>query len=127
MSACPAHLLLRDPRGYPEISFQSGACTFCGKCAEACATGALARVNPEQRPWQLTARIEPGCLALQRVECRVCGESCPAAAIRFVLAPRRVAQPMIVAERCTGCGACASLCPAAAIRIEQHLMEAATA
>jgi ferredoxin-type protein NapF len=81
----------------------------------------------QSTPLRLVARIDHACLAVRRVECRVCGENCETRAIRFVLAPGRMAQPAVDAERCTGCGACASLCPAAAIRMEQDLTEAKTA
>jgi len=123
LDACPPHLIAPGAGGYPEISFRAGTCTFCGKCAESCPTGALARGDTRRRPWHRVARIEPGCLAMQRVECRICGENCEARAIGFVLAPGRVAQPDVRVQNCSGCGACVSLCPAEAIRMEQNSEE----
>ncbi|MBL8301268.1 MAG: 4Fe-4S dicluster domain-containing protein [Ideonella sp.] len=61
--------------------------------------------------------ISPACLARHGVECRVCGEACDRAAIRFP--PRRggVAQPAIEPARCTLCGDCVAPCPVGAVSV----------
>ncbi|MCC6533764.1 MAG: 4Fe-4S dicluster domain-containing protein [Burkholderiales bacterium] len=63
------------------------------------------------------ARIEAHCLALNRIECRVCGERCDASAIVIAPspAPGAFASPRIDASRCRGCGECARACPLSAI------------
>lgn len=113
---CPERILESSPRGYPRINFESGGCTFCGECVTACSAGAL-RLIGKARPWDLKAWIETRCLALHRVECRVCAERCEAAAIRLHIGLGKVAIPAVDEDRCIGCGDCVAACPAAAIRI----------
>ena len=114
VKSCPTGLLKRGEGGFPAADFTAASCTFCGACAQACKTGAIAS-DVTQEPWQFTIQIGEGCLAQQRVECRVCGERCEADAIRF----RRVAGgaplPEIDNAACTGCGACLAPCPVSAI------------
>ena len=128
VSACPTGLLQRGDGGFPVADFATAACTFCGECAKACTTGAIAP-DATQAPWQFTIRISDGCLAHQRVECRTCGESCEAHAIRFRLFAGATPLPEIDHAACTGCGACLAPCPVSAIeRIERidHLARATT-
>jgi ferredoxin-type protein NapF len=112
--ACPQQVLHAGDGGYPEIRFDSRGCTFCGDCVRACATPALSRPQGAA-PWALTASIGSDCLALQRVECRVCGERCDASAIRFRPTLGGVAQPIPDPTACTGCGDCVAPCPTRAI------------
>lgn len=74
-------------------------------------------VGADGQPAARVAQVTTACLALNRVECRLCGEACDAGAIRFP--PRRggVAVPVVDAARCTGCGDCLPRCPAAALRL----------
>jgi ferredoxin-type protein NapF len=112
--ACPTGLLKRGGGGFPVADFGSAACTFCGDCAKACHTGAIAS-DTRQAPWQFTIRIGEGCLAHQRVDCRVCGEICDVRAIRFPLVAGGVPRPEVDTSACTGCGACLAPCPVNAI------------
>lgn len=114
VKACPTGLLKRGDGGFPVADFSAAACTFCGDCAKACKTGAIA-TDTSQEPWQFTIRIGEGCLAHQRVECRVCGEICEARAIRFPLVAGGVPRPEIDTDACSGCGACLAPCPVNAI------------
>lgn len=104
-------------RGYPEVDFKRGECTFCGACATACKDGALPRAEGQAVPWSIKARIADTCLAQRGVECRICGDHCPVAAIRF--SPRLGGPPLaeVVSGSCTGCGACVAPCPVNAISI----------
>jgi len=113
---CPTRVIV-TVRGYPEVDFKRGECTFCGACAVACKDGALPRAESRTLPWEIKARIADSCLARHGVECRVCGDPCAAAAIRF--SPRLGGPPMpeVDADSCTGCGACVAPCPADAIRV----------
>lgn len=61
------------------------------------------------------ARIAAGCLALNRVVCRSCGEACGPRAIAFAQAAGGVATPRVDVARCNGCGDCAGACPVGAI------------
>ena len=113
---CPTRIIV-VVRGYPEVDFQRGECTFCGACALACKDGALPRGTSQAIPWTIRAQVAANCLANQGVECRVCGDHCPVAAIRF--SPRLGGPPVaeVDAGSCTGCGACVAPCPARAISV----------
>ena len=75
------------------------------------------RVQADGRPAPLRAQRGPGCLAEQRVACRLCGEGCAVDAIRF--RPRLGGEPLphIDDTRCTGCGDCLPLCPVQALTL----------
>ncbi len=116
VAVCPTRIIV-VVRGYPEVDFKRGECTFCGACATACKDGALRRDACPDGPWPIKARIAENCLAKKGVECRVCGDPCPVAAIRF--SPRLGGPPVAEVDTgsCTGCGACVAPCPAAAISL----------
>ena len=115
VSACPSGLLVRGDGGFPVADFKRAACTFCADCVRVCATGALAR-SEDQMPWNFGIEIAANCLPLQGVECRVCGEACDSAAIRFRPRLGGNARPEVDSASCTGCGACIAPCPVQAIQ-----------
>lgn len=117
-AACPTRVIVAGDAGYPTLDFARGECSFCGACVAACRSGALQRQDG-QSPWSLRAAIGDACLARQRVECRVCGDLCAAAAIRFLPQRGGAALPLLDATRCTGCGACVAPCPARAIVVAE--------
>jgi ferredoxin-type protein NapF len=81
-------------------------------------TGRLSGVRPHADPAQpRRAAIAPGCLALNRVVCRSCGEVCEARAIRFAPAVGGASAPEVDPALCNGCGACVGACPAAAVSL----------
>ena len=104
LKACPTGLLARA-RVVCRWPTSAAACTFCGDCAgPACATGAIGR-DTAATAWSFSIAIADSCLAVRKVECRVCGEA---------RRPRRsVSVPVSAACRCpvdaaacNGCGAC---------------------
>lgn len=113
---CPTQIIV-VVRGFPEVDFTLGQCTFCGNCATLCKDGALPRADKKAVPWSIKARIAATCLAQQDVECRACGDPCEADAIRF--SPRAGGPPLpeVDAALCTGCGACVAPCPVTAITL----------
>lgn len=115
IEACPTRILVRMDGGFPGVDFSRGECTFCADCVSSCEPQALLRRDADAAPWAIVATIGEACLAVRGVECRVCGESCPEAAIRFRLQLGGVAQPVLDASGCTGCGACIGPCPTRAI------------
>jgi ferredoxin-type protein NapF len=126
LSACPTGLVRRGHAGYPIVVFDGAACTFCAACADACKDGCFDRTA--SAPWPLKAVIAPACVEAKGVTCRMCGEACEAAAIRFRPKLGGGADATIDAGRCTGCGACVSVCPVGAISITlpQPAMETAS-
>jgi ferredoxin-type protein NapF len=117
IKACPQGILFKGEGGYPQVRFDEAGCTTCGHCVDACTTQALVR-HPDQQPWEWRAAIGDGCLAFSKVECRVCGEICDNAAIRFVPTLAGVSCPTLNVENCTGCGVCVAPCPTQAITME---------
>nr|WP_083483069.1 ferredoxin-type protein NapF [Thauera sp. 63] len=118
IDACPTAILVRADGGFPAVDFSRGECTFCGDCVTHCAPRALLRPAEGDAPWSFKASIGQACLAAAGVECRVCGETCPAGAIRFRPRIGGVALPQLEAEACTGCGACFAPCPTRAIVVQ---------
>jgi ferredoxin-type protein NapF len=117
---------VRGDGGYPEVDFRHGECTFCGNCATTCRDGALRRADTAA-PWSIKAEIGTNCLALNQVECRVCGEQCATGAIRFRLRAGRVATPVLDPRSCNGCGGCVAACPAVAITVAEPAVTVAVA
>lgn len=114
LRACPTTLLQRGEGGFPVADFSRSACSFCADCVRACPSGALAR-RVGQAPWHYGIRIAANCLPQQGVECRVCGEICDSAAIRFRPRSGGNALPEVDLSSCSGCGACLAPCPVLAI------------
>ncbi|AKH22061.1 hypothetical protein AAY24_05060 [Sedimenticola thiotaurini] len=118
ITACPDKLIVVGRGKLPRMDFSRGGCDFCMACVSACKTGALVEaVQSDQLPWKIKALIQPGCLSLQAVICRSCGEVCDERAIRFTPEPGGVARPSLSTDSCTGCGACFSVCPIQAVTL----------
>lgn len=115
---CPEDILRPGDRGYPEVRFQNGGCSFCGDCADACAAGAI-QWQDYGLPWRLLPSFAPSCLAARGSECHDCFDPCEHRAIRFRMLASTVAQPVVHADKCTGCGACVASCPVKAIAMVQ--------
>jgi len=119
IAACPEGILTADAGSRPRVDFGrgSGACSFCGACAEACDVAAFqpAESRAGTAPWSWRAVVGDACLTRRGIMCQSCKDACGAGAIRFAYARGRVAEPAIDEARCTGCGACAAPCPAEAI------------
>lgn len=75
------------------------------------------RVAADGRTAPMRARVGPACLALRRTECRLCGDACEAAAIRFVPRLGGISVPEVDAMRCNGCGDCLPACPTSALEL----------
>jgi ferredoxin-type protein NapF len=116
LPVCPTKIIV-VVRGFPEVDFKRGECTFCGNCASACKNGALPRAGSRTAPWGIKARIAESCVPRRGVKCRICGDHCAVTAVRF--SPRLGGPPLaeVDAGSCTGCGACVAPCPVAAINI----------
>jgi ferredoxin-type protein NapF len=118
ISACPDALIVAGRGRLPRMEFARGGCDFCAACVDACKVGALRRdADSSVPPWRIKATIQPGCLSLNAVICRSCGEVCDERAIRFRLATGGVAIPLLDSDRCSGCGACFAVCPIRAVTL----------
>ncbi len=118
IAVCETGLLKKGSGGFPEADFSQAGCSFCGSCSDACQHDVIQQhviQETEDVPWNILATINPQCLALNRVHCRTCQETCEARAISFTIKTGGVAIPSINTDQCTGCGECVSLCPITAI------------
>lgn len=118
VTACPESIVFRGSGGYPEVDFRQGECTFCMRCVDVCADGALSEMT--QPPWQLELRVLDSCLARRQVVCQTCADVCEAGAIRFSPQIGSVATPRVDQDTCTGCGACIAACPENALEAIAH-------
>lgn len=81
------------------IPWQSGQ--GCGRCAEACPTGAMA-LRPVHVPLIQAERCSG---------CRRCARTCPQGAITMEEVPGRVKKLAVIdRNKCIGCGSCAGAC-----------------
>jgi len=130
ITACPEAILIRNDGGYPEVQFNRGECTFCGKCVESCkddalrfpvtsagAQDSLTDIPDTRDAWNPDVHFGSNCLSLNAIICRACGDACESQAIHFQLKPGGVAEPGVSAENCTGCGACVRPCPVQAVSL----------
>ncbi len=105
-----------DAGGAPYFEPRRGECTFCGGCADACDSGAIAR-SPAAPPWSWVARVGASCLGHQGVVCMTCQDACPEQAITHRPVQGGAGMPRVDADRCSGCGACVAPCPTGALAL----------
>jgi ferredoxin-type protein NapF len=115
--ACPRGVIEPGDGGYPGVDFSAAGCDFCGACEAACQPRALDRGATDKAWPGWHARVAPNCLALARVECRVCGDACDPRALRFRPAPGGVSPLQLDTAACTACGECVSVCPVGALAV----------
>lgn len=85
-------------------------------------TARLARdPGPSDSSRACEAVIDAACLALNRIVCRSCAESCEAEAIRFVPTAGGVSTPRIDPDACNGCGDCLRACAVGAIAVRARI------
>lgn len=78
----------------------------------------LSGEEPSRGPERPCVEVAEHCLALSRVMCESCAETCDSEAIRF-LRSGVIKRPIIDAERCTACEACIPVCPVGALSIRR--------
>lgn len=118
VQVCPTSILKAGDGGFPEVTFQANGCDECGRCVSACEPHALVRSSANEPGWAWRIHIHPHCLALNQVECRICGERCDHQAIRFRPSLGGIAKPQVEPDTCTGCGHCVPTCPTSAIEMK---------
>ena len=105
-------------RNVPQVDFSSGK-QYCEKecvaCTQACPTGALRPLLPEEKsrtPIALAAFDAEHCMLTYDQECSICRRECPYEAIDFIWDEEEYTNlPIIDEERCVGCGRCVVSCP----------------
>ncbi len=128
LQICPAHVIELD-RGAsglagwltPRLTFQQDYCREdCVRCGDACPSGALRRLTPEEKltsPVGLARVDMDWCLLREDLECTKCAQWCPHGAIRYVFDDTTYnTTPTIEPEKCSGCGACERVCPTRPVR-----------
>jgi len=97
--------------GQPELDFRRGFCRLaCTRCGFVCPTGALKRLQAEQRPYVHMGTAvwrRDLCLRTGGEKCVACVRRCPVQAIALV-----GGFPVVDELTCIGCGACEHVCPA---------------
>ncbi len=112
IDVCP-YGLLRLVEGKPVLDIDFSACDFCGKCAEACTTGALHRAfsaDTELRPI-----FSEKCLVTQGQSCSECQQKCPQHALSIQH------KQLVVSPACHGCGQCKISCMVGAITLSRKV------
>jgi ferredoxin-type protein NapF len=115
IAACPQHIVAKGEAGFPVLDLRQRGCTFCGACVDTCRPKALDRAVVPAISAQLG--IGAGCLARQRIDCRVCGDACDARALRFPPRAGGPPEPVLDPDRCTRCGQCVPVCPVQALKL----------
>lgn len=109
----------------PHIVPRRQACMLCMKCTQACPTGALRSIPPDDE--SVRSRVKMGrasvdksmCYSYQLRTCGVCIRACPFPGVAMKTG---IYEQPIVTDACVGCG----LCERACIHIPQAIRIAAT-
>ncbi len=133
LAVCPTGGLLPqlsfarlDAAFAPHLVPRQGPCLpACTACGEACGTGAITRIVPEDKiaaPFGLAEIDRSRCLPWARGErCMICLDACPAEYRAIELRPTAPGtfRPFVDPSLCTGYGYCEHRCPldAAAVRV----------
>ncbi|MDP4205784.1 MAG: 4Fe-4S binding protein [Bacteroidota bacterium] len=112
----------------PRLDFHSGLCEYgCTKCTTVCPTGALEKLNPQEKNrTQLGVAhfVHNRCVVVtDGTDCGACSEHCPTKAVNMVPWGDLLI-PKVDESICIGCGGCEHACPvrpARAIFVEGNL------
>ena len=117
IKACEEKIIIKGEGGFPQIDFSNGGCELCEDCVDACLEDALS--YSQLIPWKIKADIKQDCLSVQGIVCRLCGDACGVAAIKFEIQIGGKAIPHIDKDKCSGCGYCFSVCPEKVIELKE--------
>jgi ferredoxin-type protein NapF len=118
ISACEKNILIINKKGFPQVDFALGSCSFCGDCAANCPKDVF-KYAPSTPPWNIHANINGKCLINNNVVCSTCVEQCDKQAIVIPKIIDKDKVPKVLIGSCDGCGACFNACPVHAIEIRQ--------
>lgn len=111
---CPMKIIKKRDETYPAIHIDYGKnyCAYnCNKCSEICPSGAIRRLNLEQK-----RRTQIGIAVVNPdicIQCGLCVRECP----RSAITKQQGDFPIVNTDICIGCGACQAVCPVSAIKV----------
>ena len=129
VAACPVGIITTGNSLRPVLEYTSAGCQYnCVECGEVCPTGAIRRLDVEEKH---RTRIALSSLSFERCvvntkreSCGACAEVCPTGAIIMIGYSESgvpwLTRPVFDEAYCIGCGACFVACPAEprALRVE---------
>jgi ferredoxin len=119
--SCPAGILIPDHSARPVLRYAASGCQFnCVECGKVCPTGAIRRLDVEEKHRTriaLSTLYFERCVVNTRHEsCGACAEVCPTRAITMTVwgepGVPYLTRPVFDEQYCIGCGACYAACPA---------------
>lgn len=123
INACPKQVLVPAFMEYglkgmmqPRLDYSVSFCNYeCVVCSQVCPTGAILRVNNEEKKQIQIGKahfVRRNCVVItDKTDCGACAEHCPTQAVRMVQHRNGLFVPEVNDEICVGCGACEHACP----------------
>ncbi|MDR2433769.1 MAG: 4Fe-4S binding protein [Treponema sp.] len=121
VASCPAGVIKTKDSPFPALYYTESGCQYnCVECGRVCPTGAIHRLDMEEkhrtRIALSTLYFERCVVNTRRESCGACAEVCPTGAITMVLYNEPgipyLTRPVFEEAYCIGCGACYAACPA---------------
>jgi ferredoxin len=123
LSACPTSVLQPALLEYgvagllkPRLDYATAFCNFdCVRCGEVCPTGAIGRLEPEEKQVVQIGVADfyrDRCIVVTNgTDCAACSEHCPTKAVSTEPYGTNLRLPVMNQSLCIGCGACEFACP----------------
>jgi ferredoxin len=121
VAACPVRIVKAKNSPHPELDYSEDFCQYnCIECGRACPTGAIRRLDPEEKRRTRVAlsnlMFDRCVVATKKQACGACAEVCPTRSLRMAAYAESsvsgLTKPVFDETYCIGCGACLVVCPA---------------
>jgi ferredoxin len=121
VAACPAGIIAPRDSSRPSLNYEAAGCQYnCVECGKVCPTGAIRRLDPEEKHRTRIAlsslNFERCVVNTKRESCGACAEVCPTGAITMTAYGESgvpwLTRPIFGEPYCIGCGLCYAACPA---------------